>query len=626
MSKQIGMFKPKSEWVPPMDFPNIKDADKIAIDLETKDPNIMDKGPGWATKDGEIIGVAIAVDGWKGYYPIRHETGFNHDPRVVFDWLNEMLSGEGEKIAHNATYDFGWLEAEGVKWNGRIIDTMIAAPLINENKYSYSLNAVSKEYLAESKNEFLLNETAAQWGVNPKSEMYKIPSQYVGEYAEQDAVLCLKLWDRLKPEITQQDLQTVFDLETDLIPILMKMRKKGVRVDLEQLKKAEKTFVKKENELMKFIFDETGLKCDIWAARSIATVFDQCKIDYPKTDKGNPSFTKSFLEFHPHAIPKAIVQARNFNKARTTFLHTIEKYQHNGRIHANINQLRTENGGTLTGRFSYSNPNLQQIPAKDDAESDIKIGSLVRGLFLPEEGESWGSFDYSQQEPRLVSHYANIVKLEGAEKIVKAYNEDKETDFHTIMAEIGNIPRKSAKTINLGLFYGMGVGKLSDQLGIDPEEGKSLIKQYNERVPFVRQLADAVSDHANKRGAVKTFLGRRCRFELWEPKAFGSYKAYPLDRAKEEYGEYTPLKRSGTYKALNRLIQGSAADQTKKAMVELDKEGITPMIQIHDELAISLNDDPEVKKKIIDVMENSIEMSVPSKVDVAVGKNWGEAK
>jgi len=626
MSKQIGMFKPKSEWVPPMDFPNIKDADKIAIDLETKDPNIMDKGPGWATNDGEIIGVAIAVDGWKGYYPIRHETGFNHDPRVVFDWLNEILSGEGEKIAHNATYDFGWLEAEGVKWNGRIIDTMIAAPLINENKYSYSLNAVAKEYLAESKNEFLLNETAAQWGVNPKSEMFKIPSQYVGEYAEQDAVLCLKLWDRLKPEITQQDLQTVFDLETDLIPILMKMRKKGVRVDLEQLKKAEKSFIKRENELLDFVFKETSLKCDIWAARSIATVFDQCKIDYPKTDKGNPSFTKSFLEFHPHPVPKAIVQARNFNKARTTFLHTIEKYQHNGRIHANINQLRTENGGTLTGRFSYSNPNLQQIPAKDDAESDIKIGSLVRGLFLPEEGEKWGSFDYSQQEPRLVSHYANIVKLEGAEKIVKAYNEDKETDFHTIMAEIGNIPRKSAKTINLGLFYGMGVGKLSDQLGIDPEEGKSLIKQYNERVPFVRQLADAVSDHANKRGAVKTFLGRRCRFELWEPKAFGSYKAYPLDRAKEEYGEYTPLKRSGTYKALNRLIQGSAADQTKKAMIDLDKEGITPMIQIHDELAISLKDDPETKKKIIDIMENTIEMSVPSKVDVAIGNNWGEAK
>jgi len=626
MSKQIGMFKPQSEWVPPMDFPNIKDADKIAIDLETRDPNIMDKGPGWATNDGEIIGVAIAVEGWKGYYPIRHETGFNHDPRVVFDWLNEMLSGEGEKIAHNATYDFGWLEAEGVKWNGRIIDTMIAAPLINENKYSYSLNAVAKEYLAEGKNEFLLNETAAQWGVDPKAEMYKIPSQYVGEYAEQDAVLSLKLWNRLKPEITQQDLQTVFDLETDLIPILMKMRKKGVRVDLDKLKKAEKSFIKRENEMLDYVFKETNLKCDIWAARSIATIFDQCKIDYPKTDKGNPSFTKSFLEFHPHPIPKAIVQARNFNKARTTFLHTIEKYQHKGRIHANINQLRTENGGTLTGRFSYSNPNLQQIPSKDDAESDIKIGTLVRGLFIPEEGEKWGSFDYSQQEPRLVSHYANVVNLEGAEKIVKAYNEDKETDFHTIMAEIGNISRKSAKTINLGLFYGMGVGKLSDQLGIDPEEGKSLIKQYNERVPFVRQLADAVSDHAQKKGAVKTFLGRRCRFELWEPKAFGSYKAYPLDRAKEEYGEYTPLKRSGTYKALNRLIQGSAADQTKKAMIDLEKEGIIPMIQIHDELAISFDGSKEVQNKIVEIMENTIDMTVPSKVDVAIGNSWGEAQ
>ena len=626
MSKQIGMFKPQSEWVPPMDFPNIKDAEMIAIDLETRDPNIMEKGPGWATNDGEIIGVAIAVEGWKGYYPIRHETGFNHDPRVVFDWLNEMLSGEGEKIAHNATYDFGWLEAEGVKWNGRIIDTMIAAPLINENKYSYSLNAVAKEYLAESKNEFLLNETAAQWGVDPKAEMYKIPSQYVGEYAEQDAVLSLKLWNRLKPEITQQDLQTVFDLETDLIPILMKMRKKGVRVDLEKLKKVEKTLIKKENEMLDFVFKETNLKCDIWAARSIATIFDQCKIDYPKTDKGNPSFTKSFLEFNPHPIPKAIVQARNFNKARTTFLHTIKKYQHKGRIHASINQLRTDNGGTVTGRFSYSNPNLQQVPSKDSKEADLKVGSMIRGLFLPEEGEKWGSFDYSQQEPRLVVHYADKVGLDGAEKLIQAYRSDKETDFHTIMAQIAKIERKVAKTINLGLFYGMGVGKLSDQLGIDPEEAKEVIKQYNEKVPFVRKLADQVGNHAQKRGSVKTFLGRRCRFDLWEPRTFGSFKAYPHDRAVEEYGQHTPLQRSGTYKALNRLIQGSAADQTKKAMIDLYNEGIVPMIQIHDELAISLDGSEEQKNKVIEIMENALDLSIPSKVDVAIADNWGEAQ
>jgi DNA polymerase I-like protein with 3'-5' exonuclease and polymerase domains len=626
MSKQIGMFKPKSEWLPPMDFPDIKDAKRIAIDLETKDPNITEKGAGWATNDGHIIGVAIAVDGWEGYYPVRHETGFNHSPEIVFDWLNEMLSTDCEKIAHNASYDFGWLQAEGVKWNGRIIDTMIAGPLIDENRFSYSLNAMSKEYLGESKNEFLLKETAAQWGVDAKAEMYKIPAQFVGEYAEQDAVLCLKLWDRLSVEVTKNNLETVFNLETDLLPVLMEMRKKGVRVNLDKLGVAEKELIKRENKLLNFVHDKTGGKVDIWAARSIASIFDLCKIDYPKTDKGNPSFTKSFLENHPHPVPKAIVQAREYNKARTTFLHTIERYNHNGRIHANINQLRTENGGAVTGRFSYSNPNLQQIPARDSKEADIKIGTMIRSLFLPEEGEKWGSFDYSQQEPRLVVHYADFIGLAGSEKLVGAYREDKNTDFHTIMAEIGKIERKSAKTINLGLFYGMGVGKLADQLGINPEEAKLLITEYNERVPFVRKLADRVSDHAGKTGKVKTFLGRQCHFDLWEPKAFGAHRAYPYEKAKEEHGINTPLKRAGTYKALNRLIQGSAADQTKQAMVTLYKEGVIPMIQIHDELAISVDGSKEQQEKIIEVMENAIELNIPSKVDVAVGDNWGEAQ
>ena len=266
------------------------------------------------------------------------------------------------------------------------------------------------------------------------------------------------------------------------------------------------------------------------------------------------------------------------------------------------------------------------MPSKDSKEADLKVGSMIRGLFLPEEGEKWGSFDYSQQEPRLVVHYADKVGLDGAEKLIQAYKSDKETDFHTIMAQIAKIERKVAKTINLGLFYGMGVGKLSDQLGIDPEEAKEVIKRYNEKVPFVRKLADQVGSHAQKKGSVKTFLGRRCRFDLWEPRTFGSFKAYPHDRAVEEYGQHTPLQRSGTYKALNRLIQGSAADQTKKAMIDLYNEGIVPMIQIHDELAISLDGSEEQKKKVIEIMENALDLSIPSKVDVAIADNWGEAQ
>ena len=626
MNKQIGMFKPKSEWLPPQEFKDIKDAKRIAIDLETKDPGINEKGPGWATNDGNIIGIAVAVDGWEGYYPIRHENSFNFDPKVTFEWLEEMLSTDCEKIAHNASYDFGWLKAEGVKWKGKIIDTMIAAPLVDENKFSYSLNALSKEYLVSKKSEWALYEAAAQFGVDAKSEMYKMPATFVGEYAEQDASLCLRLWDRLQEEVTKNDLQTVLDLELDLLPILIEMRMKGVRVDLEAVEKAEKDLIKRENKLLKIIKDDTGMKCDIWAARSIEEIFKECKIEYPKTEKGNPSFTKSFLENHPHKIPKAIVEARSYNKARGTFTNMINKFHHNGRIHANINQLRSDSGGTVTGRFSYNNPNLQQIPARDSADAELKIGTLIRSLFLPEEGEKWGSFDYSQQEPRLVVHYANKVGLEGSKKLLEAYRDDKNTDFHTIMAELANIPRKSAKTINLGLFYGMGVGKLSDQLGIDPDEAKSLINQYNERVPFVRQLADKVSDHAQRKGRVRTILGRECRFDLWEPKSFGAHKAYPYDKAVEEYGSNIGLKRAGTYKSLNRLIQGSAADQIKKAMVQLYKEGIIPMIQIHDELAISIDNSDQQKEKIIDIMENCLEMEIPSKVDLAVAENWGQAQ
>ena len=164
-----------------------------------------------------------------------------------------MLSTDCDKIAHNASYDFGWLKAEGVKWNGRIIDTMIAAPLVDENKFSYSLNALSKEYLVDKKSDWALYEAAAQFGVDAKSEMYKMPATFVGEYAEQDAALCLRLWDRLQEEVTKNDLQTVLDLELDLLPILIEMRMKGVRVDLEAVEKAEKDLIKRENKLLGFI-------------------------------------------------------------------------------------------------------------------------------------------------------------------------------------------------------------------------------------------------------------------------------------------------------------------------------------------------------------------------------------
>ena len=299
---------------------------------------------------------------------------------------------------------------------------------------------------------------------------------------------------------------------------------------------------------------------------------------YDVTEKTSaPSFTKNFLQNHPHPVVQKIAQARETNKAHTTFIDTILKHSHKGRIHAEINQLRGDNGGTVTGRFSYSNPNLQQIPARNK-----ELGPMIRSLFIPEEGHRWGVFDYSQQEPRLVVHYAGLQNLYGVDDVLDSYNNDPNTDFHTIVADMANIPRSQAKTINLGLFYGMGKNKLQAELGVDKETSDGLFKQYHDRVPFVKQLMDNVMQRAQQRGQIRTLLGRLCRFHLWEPNMFGMHKAMAHDDALLEHGP--GIRRAYTYKALNKLIQGSAADMTKKAMIELYKEGIIPHIQVHDEL------------------------------------------
>jgi DNA polymerase I-like protein with 3'-5' exonuclease and polymerase domains len=466
-----------------------------------------------------------------------------------------------------------------------------------------------------------LKETADNWGIDAKSEMYKLPAMYVGEYAEQDAVLTLKLWQEMKKEIATQELQSIFELEKELFPCLVDMRFLGVRVDIEAAHKLKQQLVSEEKACLEKVWKETGEEVQIWAAKSIERVFQKLSLPYNKTEKtGAPSFTKNFLQNHPNSIVNSIAKAREINKAHTTFIDTILKHEHNGRIHAEINQLRSDQGGTVTGRFSYANPNLQQIPARNK-----DLGPKIRSLFIPEEGMTWGCFDYSQQEPRLVVHYAELdkqngnISAEGLEDVLEAYNGG-EADFHQIVADMANIPRSQAKTINLGLFYGMGKNKLQAELGLDKTDADELFGQYHSKVPFVKQLMYSVMDRAQDAGRIRTLLGRRCRFNLWEPNEFGINKALPYEEALREYAS---IRRAFTYKALNKLIQGSAADMTKKAMVELHKEGIVPHIQVHDELDISVDNNSDKIKKI---MEKAVELKVPNKVDYEFGPNWGTIK
>ena len=610
------------DWNIPPEYPDLTGYKDVAVDLETYDPNIKTLGPGWARNDGHIIGVAVAAGEYKGYFPIRHENAHNLDPKFTLKWLKKQMAvPDMNVIMHNATYDAGWMRAEGIEIQGRIIDTMITGALVDENRWSFGLDAMARDFVQLRKDEKLLQAAAKEWGVDPKAEMYKLPPKYVGSYAEQDAVATLKLWEALKIQLEEQELWHIWNVETDLIRCMLDMRTNGVRVDLDKAEQNKKLIRSKTKELRSYIEKEAGMEVDIWASASIQKMFDKLDMEYFTTEKGAPSFTKSFLIDHPSKVCQALVKLREFDKADSTFIDSILRHEHNGRIHTELHSTRRDEGGTVTGRFSSSNPNLQQIPARDP---DIK--KMIRGLFIPEDNCQWGSFDYSSQEPRLLVHFAASVPTHLRHAVVDDSVDEFHTgdvDLHQMVADLAGITRKQAKTVNLGIMYGMGVAKLADQLGIPADDAKILIQQHRDKVPFVKGLADLATKQASDNGQIRTLLGRKCRFHLWEPVTFGVGKPLPHDEAQKEYGKQ--IRRAFTYKALNRLIQGSAADQTKKAMLDCYNEGLIPMLTVHDELCFNIENDEQIGR-IKEIMETGVPLKVPSKIDVDIKPDWGEVE
>tara|TARA_A100001201_G_scaffold95066_1_gene82356 strand:+ start:3754 stop:5757 length:2004 start_codon:yes stop_codon:yes gene_type:complete len=658
----------------------VKDGDVVAVDLETYDPDLKTHGSGAIIGKGKVCGIALAYDDKKFYFPIAHKEeegpASNLAPSLVWRSLNKKIfqNEKVKKVFHNAMYDVCWIRAvTGMMLKGPIYDTMIAASIIDENRQRYSLDSLAKDYLGESKYKGDLTDRALEeHGVSdPMSNMHLLPHDLVKDYAEQDVNLTLQLWKKFEKIIktpvntkskNKKTLENIFNLETRLFPCLVEMRFKGVRVDEQKAKLLGGDLKKEQAKIIETIKKETKISVDIWAADSIQPLLEQQKItDYKVTPKtGRVSITKSYLESHSNKYLKMIAKARQLDKLFNTFVHGILKFVHKGRIHAEINQIRSEKGGTVTGRFSMSNPNLQQIPSRSDQ------GNKIRGLFLPEEGHKWASFDYSQQEPRLVVHYALKNGLHGADDMADEYNKNPNTDFHEIVAKMAKITRKQAKTINLGLFYGMGKTKLAKSLELEDDEAKELFNQYHTKVPFVRKLSNGLQDFAEKNKNIFTLEDRFCRFDRWEPVnkewnaekgvfEISEYKevegkkqivrsSVPILKREEAENRYLANKVRNqeandpncknfedyyrpafTYKALNRLIQGSAADMTKKAMVLLFEAGIVPHIQIHDELCFSIKTEDEAKK-IKDIMENAIKLKVPNKVDYDSGPNWGTIK
>jgi DNA polymerase I-like protein with 3'-5' exonuclease and polymerase domains len=584
---------------------------------------LQTRGPGAHREGCFIAGIAVGTEaGFRGYYPIAHEAGENLPKVKVLAWLKEQMALPVPKVGAHLLYDLAFLSAVGIEPVGPFYDIQNAEPLLSETRLSYNLEALSKHYLGIGKIDEELDDYLIQhFGrKNPKSNIWRAPGDVVAKYAIGDVNHPLEIFKRQKPELEKQDLWDLFVLESKLIPMLLAMRQRGVRVDLDRAEKLLADLTVKQAEVEAEIKRQTGITPQIWAAENLSKIFDQAGIEYPLTPKTKkPSFTAPWLNANASPIAKMIVDARKMDKMRGTFLRGCILEGHTkGRVHCQFNQLKSDDGGAVSGRFSSSNPNLQFIPVR------TANGKEMRKMFLPDEGQDWYKFDYSQIEFRLVVHDALRLDLPGADEVAHEYRNNPDADFHQAVADMAGIDRSFAKTINFGLIYGEGVQKLCQQLGMEVSEGRRFLEQYHKRVPFVRPLAQGYSRMAANEGEVVTELKRRRRFP-WMTERNG--KAFFTDH------RIPGSKRAFTHKALNARIQGSAADVIKKAMVDVWESGVideigVPQLTVHDELDGSSPRTARAKKamrEMKELLEHTLPFFVPLKVDGGTGPNWGEA-
>lgn len=595
-----------------MKYRNLNKAKMICFDIETYDPLLLEKGTGVYRKDGYILGCAISDGETSEYYNIGHTGISQKEKEKNIAYLKEVLGNDVPKLATNLLYDCDWLQnGYGIQINGELNDIQIAEPLICEFRSSYSLDNLGKIYINQTKKKDQIKQFCEDNNLkgDPRKHLYKMPYRLVAEYAKVDVELPLNIFAEQQKYLDDEDLMGVYTMERELIPLLLRMKKNGVKLDpskvQENRKKLENSIQKNQKELDK----EFKRPINVKSPKDKQAILDSLNIPYPKNEptekmkekgipEGNPKLNKNFLKTVDHPTVKKILAISELRTILSNFfINSFTEARVHDRIHCNFNPLKSDNYGTISGRFSSSNPNLQQIPGKEET-----MGNYCREVFIPEEGMLWGKLDWSQIEYRLIAHYASG---EGADKIREQYNDDPKTDYHKYVMDLTGLERKDAKIMNFGLAYFMGVKALSNTFGWSLEEAQSLINIYHSKVPFLKSTRMSVVNVGKKRGYVKTILGRKARVS---PKMILEHKEYSI---------------------FNRLIQGSAADLMKKAMVDADKAGVfnvlTPMLTVHDELDISI---PRTKKGIAaskelkHIMENCVKLRVPIIADFEIGDNW----
>lgn len=624
------------------------------IDVETHDPLLDESGPSWSHGEGYITGYAFAWDDEPAQYvPVRHASG-NVDPTGFLRWLQDAVRRPDLSMwGHSLAYDLGWMRAEGTEFHPQLHYrcTQLGAAMIDENmmfqtvkfedeivttSHGYNLDALAKTWLkSEGKRpEKMLDYMEAhKLKGKPQEHMAVFPAEVVEEYACQDIEEMRRLARYEVQRIEADKLGKIWELESRLLPHLVETRRRGVRIDVAH---AERT-LKMWEATVAATCNGLGIESP-WNADQLARVLAKENILVPRTAKTKKaSITRQLLHAHrASATVQSVQRARDYDKA-CQFLRSILAKQHGGRLYPEIAQLKSDEGGAVSGRISMRKPNGQQMP---NLKKFPIGGKGVRSSFLPEEGEQWISNDYNQQEPRFLIHLAGgMVGRFGvlASDVQPFINEftvggsDLHEKARVIILERASrdIGRPAAKAVNFGLIYGQGGELLAYNLGLDIEEALAIRSVHRQSIPFLSAVARALSNKAESVGVIVSILGRRFHFDDWEPinnppaKREGHERPLPYELALEKWGEHR-IRRAFAYRAINRWIQGSSGDQTKKAWVECADAGYLPLLQVHDELDFS--GDEADAKATAEIMRDTIPLRIPVVVDTEIGPSWGEAK
>jgi DNA polymerase I-like protein with 3'-5' exonuclease and polymerase domains len=597
----------------------------LSVDIESKDPELPKKGPGTHRGEGYICGTSFGIregeHNFAYYLPLRHpDTSPEHRERN-FKITKKLLESSAPKIGANFIYDLEWLLHE--EFNvplKNLHDVQYAEPLLDEYARSYKLERLARKYTQGIKKSYLLQEycDTMGWKGDPLIHMWRIPERIAEEYAIEDALLPLEIFEKQKAALEKQGLWELYTMETELIPLLLKMRKVGVRLNMPLLMRTVNDVTDKHFALKEKLYDWAGYELNLGSSAQLARVFDKKGIAYPRREPtalmkekgkpGNPQLDKKALNrmkvYHP--ICETILEFRHYDTLISMFLHPYMDFQVDGRLYGTFHPLRSDDYGTVAGRFSASKPNLQQVSAQEedgDEDDEFKAlkGQIIRALFIPEEGCKWAKLDYSQIEYRIIAHYATG---RGSQELRDKYNNDPSTDMHQVIMDSTGFDRRTAKRLNFGGTYGMGIPTAADTFEWEIEESELFMNSYHAAAPYVKTTRQKVSKTASRRGYVFTVLGRKAR-------THPSRKLHSM---------------------FNRLIQGSAADVMKKGMVDADKKGLfdvlIPHMTVHDEMDVSYKDNKEGNEALQELkvtMEEAVTFDVPLIVDCHTGNNWAEA-